>query len=108
MDPFEKDELSEPELDRLLGEWNAPAAPARLRAAVFTESRTPWWRRLWTLSVPLPVACGMALLIAAGVWWWPRPVTPPTERVESEFDIHGLRPVAELRPRIIRSGNAKN
>jgi hypothetical protein len=115
MEPFEKDELSEAELDRILGEWNAPAAPARLRAAVFPESRTPWWRRLWTLSVPLPVACGLALLIAAGVWWWPRPGGPvvpqvvvKTERVESGFDIHGLRPVAELRPRIIRSGDAKN
>jgi hypothetical protein len=29
MEPFEKDELSEGELDRLLGEWNAPTAPAR-------------------------------------------------------------------------------
>jgi hypothetical protein len=139
MEPFEKDELSEAELDRLLGEWNAPTAPARLRAAVFPESRAPWWRRLWTLSVPvpLPVACVLLLLIAAGAWWReavPRvpQVVVKTERVEvpvtqervitkyvyrkepavrtavTGFDINGLKPVAELRPRIIRSGDAKN
>jgi hypothetical protein len=139
MEPFEKDELSEGDLDRILGEWNAPAAPARLRASVFPESRAPWWRRLWTLSVPvpLPVACVLLLLITAAAWWreaMPRvpQVVVKTERVEVPviqervitkyvyrkepaaqkavrgFDIDGLKPVAELRPRIIRSGNAKN
>jgi hypothetical protein len=134
MEPFEKDELSEGELDRLLGEWNAPTAPARLRAAVFPDSRAPWWRRLWMLSVPvpLPVACVLLLLIAAGVWRGAKPRVPEvvvkTERVEvpvvqervitkyvlkkekpaSGFDIDALKPVAELRPRIIRSADAKN
>jgi hypothetical protein len=138
MEPFEKDELSEGELDRILGEWNAPTAPARLRAAVFPDSRAPWWRRLWTLSVPvpLPIACVLLLLIAAGAWRGLMPRVPQvvvkTEHVEvpviqdrvitkyvyrkepavrtavTGFDIKGLRPVAELRPRIIRSGDAKN
>jgi hypothetical protein len=139
MEPFERDELSEAELDRLLSEWNAPAAPARLRGSVFLESRAPWWRRLWTLSVPvpLPVVCVLLLLIVAAACWsvaMPRvpQVVVKTERVEVPviqdrvitkyvykkepaapkavrgFDIDGLKPVAELRPRIIRSGNAKN
>jgi hypothetical protein len=139
MEPFDQDELSESELDRLLAAWSTPPAPARLRSALFPESQAPWWRRVWTFPVPLPVACCLALLIAAGVWWWPRTATPvapqvlvKTERVEvpvvrervitkyvyrneptarvavSGFDINGLRPVAELRPRIIRSGDAKN
>ena len=46
MEPFEKDELSEGELDRILGEWASPVAPARLRAAVFPDSHAPWWRKL--------------------------------------------------------------
>jgi hypothetical protein len=139
MEPFEKDELSEVQLDRLLREWNAPIAPARLRASLFPESGAPWWRRFWTLSIPvrLPVACVLLLLIAAAAWWRgavPRvpQIVVKTERVEIPviqervitkyvykkesaaqsavpgFDIHGLKPVAELRPRIIRSGNAKN
>ncbi len=141
MEPFEKDELSEAELDEILRGWSAPAAPARLRASVFPGPRAPWWRRLWTLSipVPLPVACGLALLIAVAAWRWTRPVPPvaPQVAVKSErvevpvvqdrvitkyvyrkepaaesaargFDIDGLRPVAELRPRIIRSGDAKD
>ncbi|MGD0300338.1 MAG: hypothetical protein ABSE86_24900 [Bryobacteraceae bacterium] len=134
MEPFEKDELTEGELDRLLREWNAPAAPARLRAALFLKPRAPWWRRLWTLSipVPLPIACVLTLLIVVSVWRGAMPRVPQvvvkTERVEvpivqervitkyvykeqkaaSGFDIHGLKPVAELRPRIIRSGDAKN
>src|SRR5258708_38231071 len=89
MEPFEQDELSESELDRLLGAWNAPAAPARLRCALFPESRAPWWRRFWTFAVPLPVACCLALVIAVAAWRWPRtaPPVPPqvlvkTERVE--------------------------
>jgi hypothetical protein len=144
MEPFEKDELSDAELDQLLRSWTAPAAPARLRAAVIPASSAPWWRRVWTMSipVPLPVACCLALVIAVGVWRWTRPAMPvapvapqvlvKTERVEvpviqdrvvtkyvykkeppAQPAVHGLnfeelRPVAELRPRIIRSGDAKN
>ncbi len=141
MEPFEKDELPDTELDQLLRSWAAPAAPARMRAVVLPASSAPWWRRLWTTSipVPLPVACCLAVLITVGVWRWTRPVPPvapqvlvKTERVEVPvvqdrvitkyvykkepaaqtsvrgFDFDGLRPVAELRPRIIRSGDAKN
>jgi hypothetical protein len=140
MEPFDKDELTERELDRLLGEWTAPAAPARLHASIFPESSAPWWRRLWTLSfrIPVPVAILLMLLIAGAAWRGAKPRVPQvqvvvkTERVEvpvvqervitkyvyrkeppvriaaNGFDIKGLKPVAELRPRIIRSGDAKN
>ena len=141
MEPFEKDELSDAELDHILRSWNAPAAPARMRAALFPASAAPWWKRFITMSipVPLPVALCLAFLIAAGVWRWTRPVAPvapqvlvKTQRVEvpvvqdrvvtkyvyrnapaARSAVHGvgfdeLRPVTELRPRIIRSGNAKN
>jgi hypothetical protein len=136
MEPFEKDELTESELDRLLAGWTAPEAPARLRASIFLESSAPWWKRLWLSSVriPVPVVCALLLAIATAVWIGAKPRAPQivvkTERVEvpvvqervvtkfvtkyvhqqepSSFDIHGLKPVAELRPRIIRSGDAKN
>ena len=65
MDPFEHDELSDSELDSLLKKWEAPAAPGRLRAAVFAEEAQPWWRRAWSASfrVPLPVALGSSALL---------------------------------------------
>jgi hypothetical protein len=136
MEPFDKDELTESELDRLLEGWTAPEAPARLRASIFPESSAPWWKRLWmsTIRIPVPVACVLLLAIAVAVWRGAKQPAPQivvrTERVEvpvvqerivtklvtkyvyrkepSGFDIQGLKPVAELRPRIIRSGDAKN
>ena len=33
---------------------------------------------------------------------------PAAQKAVRGFDIDGLKPVAELRPRIIRSGDAKN
>jgi hypothetical protein len=124
MDPFEDGQLADPELDALLAEWHAPQAPASLRSAVFR----PWWSRMWTASIriPLPAACCLAALLAAALWHWSRPVPVRvivrTERVEVPvvkeqvvtrlvyrdrpvpLDIHELQPVAVLRPVIIRSG----
>ncbi len=137
MEPFEKDDLSDRELDAILPAWKSPPAPVRLRAAVFPKSSTPWWRAIWTISfrIPLPVACVLAILLAFAAWRW---VTPPpprivihTERVEvpvvkkeivtvyrdrivhipaatAGSNAHELQPVAELRPRIIRRRNAQN
>jgi hypothetical protein len=132
MKPFDHEELSQKELDELLQEWRAPAPPAHLRAALFPEVARPWWRRLWTVSirVPLPVACCLGLLLAVAVWRTAQPapakptVVAPAERREVPVEpdrtaasklaaAHGLtfnelRPVDELRPRIIRRKNAKN
>jgi hypothetical protein len=143
MEPFEKDELQDRELDGLLRQWRAPQAPARLRQAVFPKKSRLWWLklplktplrlslRLWTTSirVPLPVACALLVALALGVSLWPRPV-PATrtvikrERVEVPVieervvtrtvyrdrqveSLKAWRPVAELRPRIIRIGQRK-
>ena len=126
MEPFDRDELSDSELDNLLKKWEAPPAPARLRAAVFPEEPKPKWRRLWSVSfrVPMPVAAALALGLALAAWQWPRPGAPlelvRTERVEVPVlqervvtrtvyryraapPAQTLKPVAELRPRIIRT-----
>jgi hypothetical protein len=137
MEPLEHDELSPSELDALLHEWQAPAAPGRLRSAIFPE-RAPWWRRIWSASirVPLPVGAAIVLLAGVAVWRIPKPAAPApappqvivrTERVEVPVEherivtryirtpapahpitFQELRPVAELRPRIIRRDDAKN
>jgi hypothetical protein len=131
MEPFESDELSDRELDAMLAVWETPAAPTRLRAAVFPERGGRWWRA--SVRVPIPVACALAVVPAAAAWLW-MTLTPPqvvirTERVEvpvhvpivqkevvtrtvyrdrAGADLHELRPVAELRPIIIRSKNDQN
>jgi len=124
MEPFEKDELTDRELDQVLPQWTAPSAPARLRAAVFGECRTPQWRRFWTASirVPLPVACALmvvAVLAIGGLLREPR-VVVRTERIYTSIpgDMRqdggpgtvshaAWRPVRELRPRIIRGNDVQ-
>jgi len=125
--------LDDRELDGMLREWNVPGAPSGLRAAVFGTPR-PWWSRFWTLSirVPLPVACALVLVLAAvafAAWRRPAPavlkpapaqVIVETRTVEvpvvKERVVYrdrrqpstAWKPVAELRPRIIRSGQHEN
>ena len=137
MEPFENDELSQSELDGMLRQWQSPPAPAHLRDAVFPP-RAPWWRRVWAVGIPLPVACAALALIGVAAWRIPRPAAPPppprapqvvvrTERVEvpvehervvtryiyrqepsHELTFQELKPVAELRPRIIRRNDAQH
>jgi len=125
---FEHDELSDSELGHLLKKWEAPAAPGRLRAVVFAEEAVPWWRRAWSASfrVPLPVAVAVGVALAIGAWQWRRPAETAREVVRTErvevpvwkdrvvvktvyrdrmMGESALRPVGELRPRIIRTND---
>jgi hypothetical protein len=123
MEPFDERQLTEQELSSMLREWQAPRPPGAMRARVLAEAARPWWQRLWTVSIriPLPVAAVLAVLFALALWRWVMPVPARvvihTERVEVPVTvykdrpaptIYGLHPVAELRPRIIRSGHARN
>lgn len=115
MQPSENDELTDRELDALLPAWQSPPAPAKLRAALFPEDPGLWWRRLWHVSVriPMPIACCLAILLALIVWKGSRSKTIYRDRVIPAFATTGpdegtLRPVTELRPRVIRSGNVQN
>jgi hypothetical protein len=128
MEPFDDREstghdLTDRELSGMLREWQAPRPPGAMRARALAGAGRPWWQRLWTASirVPLPVAALLAVLFALAMWRWVIPVPArvliQTERVEVPVaadkprpapTIYGLQPVAELRPRIIRSGHARN
>ncbi len=131
MEPFDNEELSDRELNGILREWQAPPTPTRLGKCIFAERHKPWWRRIWTTSirVPVPVAACLVLLFLLSVRQRQAPAPPrvvvKTERVEIPVvtervvtklvyrerpaaTFYGLQPVAELRPRIIRSGNAPN
>jgi hypothetical protein len=136
MEPFEKEELTDRELDGLLQAWKTPPVPDRIRKSLFPSSGARWFCRLWRVSirVPLPVALGLILVL--GVVATRRPQPPPplvvvkTERVEvpvvrervvtklvyrqapvnlpAVLTFRELKPVAELRPRIIRSAHVEN
>jgi hypothetical protein len=131
MEPNEDSELRE-----LLREWQAPPVPAASMERRLFGARKSWWCA--SIRVPFPIACCLALSMAALVW---RSVQPPnplpprvvieTERVavpvvrdrvvtkivykyrpartpEHELTFNELRPVAELRLRIVRHQDAKN
>jgi hypothetical protein len=89
MEPFEKDELSEDELDRLLRFWEIPDAPAQLRQAVFGQPKSTRWRAVWGASVrvPVPMIALIALVLAIGLLWWPGRVvvrkSPPRVEVKT-------------------------
>jgi hypothetical protein len=133
MEPLENRELNDRDLDVLLREWKTPSVPARLRERVFGEPDRPWWRKIWSASIriPAPVAVCLALALALGAWRWiapaPARVVTKTERVEvpvvtervitlyrerpaaiKATAVPVLRPVTELRPRIIRNRNEEN
>jgi hypothetical protein len=106
----ENDELSDSELDRLLRQWSAPAAPERLRAAVFPEGRPGWWGRFWSgsIRVPVPAACAVALALGLAAW---RSVAPAARVVVMRTAAAGVprfQPVLELRPRIVEAEDAAN
>lgn len=116
MEPSENNELPEGELDRLLHEWKAPLAPARLRQAVFPKPRFIWWQRFWNISirVPLPVACCAIVLLAGLLWKWPAIQSEAIQNrmvqreIETPAALPNFQPVRELRPRIIKVQNAEN
>jgi hypothetical protein len=113
MKPFEKDELSEGELDGLLRGWEIPNPPAQLRKAVIGQSRsTPWWA-VWNGSIrlPLPVIALAALVLAIGFWKWPRPAV--VRELPARVEIRTVRvevPVVkkEVITRVVyRDGNSR-
>jgi hypothetical protein len=99
-DPLGNRELSDQELDRLLKEeWKSPRAPAGLREKLFPpHGGSSWWKKFWSTSIriPLPVACGLTILLVVAGWRWQLRETGPQ-------DIPKFQPVVELRPRIIKA-----
>ena len=88
------------ELNRLLREWKAPAAPPTLRDRV--APRVPWWRWLFagTIRVPVPVAVAVALLFA--VWAYTRmPVPAPLVESEPTVSLADFQPVEEVEIRSV-------
>ena len=97
--------LNDKELNDLLRQWKAPAAPAALERKFFPKPEgLSWWRWLWSGSIRVPVPVGLAvlaILLAAMMFGLSRRETafrPPDKVTLADF-----QPVKQLQPRIIRS-----
>jgi hypothetical protein len=121
LDP-ERDE----ELNRLLQRWIDPVVPEGMDDRVLTAYRRaaghePWWSRLFTASVrvPVPVAVGILMLLIVTAALALRPVaTPPTAGttgpsepvqaarqgdvpVVSRTSLAGFQPVTEVTATVV-------
>jgi uncharacterized membrane protein YdfJ with MMPL/SSD domain len=121
LDP-ERDE----ELTRLLQRWTAPMVPEGMDDHVLAAwrrqvGREPWWSRLFTASVrvPVPVAVGMLMLLIVTAVLALRPVNaPPTAGtagpsapvqaarqadvpVVSRTNLAGFQPVTEVTATVV-------
>jgi hypothetical protein len=118
----DRDGIRDEELERLLGRWSAPAVPdgmdERMLAAYRRQVRTaePWWSRLFTASirVPVPLAVGLMMLLLVTAALALRPAVPPPTAgptgptapvqaarhadapVVTRTDLAGFRPVDEV------------
>ena len=106
---FENDELTDAELDRLLGQWQAPPAPEGMRRALFGTAK-PWYSRAWSVSIRVPLPLGLAVLAGLGffVVEMRRTAPAPAAIQSAPLGFKELRPVVELKPRIIRGQHADN
>ena len=93
--------LNDRELNRLLEQWRAPAAPPSLARRVLPR-HTSWWQWLYrgTIRVPAPVGLALLALLAALLFVRPpvRVARPPTQPTVSLSDF---QPVGQLQPRLI-------
>jgi len=104
-------EPNDPELRKLLREWEVPGAPPSLERRILgnTRPRTPWWRALLTgyIRVPMPVGVAMAItlvvLAVLAVRERPAPARPPSEMT---VDLMRYQPVQEVKVRVIRRNHA--
>jgi hypothetical protein len=101
--------LDDNELNKLLRQWEAPAAPPSLKQRVFPNKTTSLWS--WLLNgsvrVPVPVALAAALLI--GLWiYHSRPADPPRAAGQpATVSLTDFRPVHQLEPVLVSGGQKK-
>ena len=96
--------LDENELKQLLRQWEAPAAPATLKARVL-PAKKPWWNWLvnGSFRVPVPVALAAALLL--GLWIYHSKPTPASHVPNPEtVSLSDFKPVKQLEPVLVSGG----
>jgi anti-sigma factor RsiW len=124
----EREPERDDELHRLLARWSAPVVPDGMDERVLRAfrrqtgtAREPWWSRLFTASVrvPLPVAVGVLMLLIVTAALALRPAVPPptagtagpSEPVQaarrgdvpvvSRTSLAGFQPVSEVTATVV-------
>ena len=122
----EREDIRDEELDGLLRRWGAPVVPEGMDERVLEAyrrqaGREPWWSRLFTASVrvPVPVAVGVLMLLivtaalalrppaapsTAGTGGPPEPVQAARHAdvpVVSRTSLAGFQPVTEVTATVV-------
>jgi hypothetical protein len=95
----------DPQLRKVLREWQVPDPPPSLDARVLGGRRT-WLRFLLTGQIRVPVPVGLAAaaaLIAMSMSLARDHRRPPAEPVRPVFNLRDFQPVANIQVRVIRS-----
>jgi hypothetical protein len=100
------DSIDDRELNALLREWEAPAAPATLDARVLPERRSWWqWMLTGSVRVPVPAAAAALLLVAlafaAGRLTQPAAAEPPVAQEHPTTSLADFRPVEQVELRVV-------
>lgn len=98
--------LNDRELDQLLKQWSAPAAPPGLTGPV----GRPWWSWLLRGTIRIPVPVGAALLIVVALWayWRESGTTRTPQPAVKAVSLGDFQPVTQLEPRVVGRANEGN
>lgn len=97
--------LDEDELNQLLRQWEAPAAPPSLRQRVFPEQQKSWWSWLLTGTIRVPVPAVVAVAIVVALWiHYSRQAPPVRVSQPGSVSLADFRPVQQLKPVVIGGG----
>jgi hypothetical protein len=96
--------LNDQELNQVLNQWTAPAAP---RALKFPKDRSGWrWLLQGSIRIPAPIA--LLLVIAAGVWLYSTRSTTKAIAHPKPVSLADFQPVKQMQPRVIGRANEAN
>lgn len=106
--------LNEKELDYLLQQYEAPAAPPSVEARLFPRTgRLSWWRWLCvgSIRVPVPVSIAIAVLLVLSILFGfsqRKPEIPQANQPAHSVTLADFQLVKQIQPRIIRRGHERN
>lgn len=94
--------LDDRELGDLLKSWEAPGAPAKLRAPRRGVADVWRWLIGGSIRVPVPAVMAAAVILVLAVWWG-LAGRQAAETRRGTVSFAEFQPVKQLEPRVVRS-----